>query len=196
LRVQHLESNANGHARIEAPNGEKPNRKEWLVWSIALLTERAAVLNEAGTADLLPDVNKGLDYLREATKSDENYMLQYLARTGVIDSNFVLRYYIDIPQTQNGRFNHDEPWKIVHALVTDETALPMLLFLADRGSAMIAEATEEFERTPEDMLETAKLLKSHDLISFDAQKQKMTIKDAGLQLIKQLRHSGQTHESL
>lgn len=191
--LERARSNGNGHASDEAQN-----RREMLVWSVALLTERAAVLGKAVRPDVLPRAEEGLEFLRKVEKSDKNFRVRDLARVGIIDSNarLFLRHNGDISSNRNGSFGRDGQWKIVHALVTNETALPMLLFLADHGSAMIADATEEFERTPKDMLETAKLLELHGLISFDAQNQKMTIKDDGRQLVKRLRRSGQTHESL
>jgi Amt family ammonium transporter len=175
---------------------EAQDRREMLVWSVALLTERAAVLGKAARPDVLPSAQEGVKFLRKVTKSDKNYRVRDLARIGVIDANARLLSGRggNIPSNLDGPFDHDGQWQIVYALVTDKTALAMLLFLADRRTAVIADAAQAFKKTPEETLETAMLLASHGLISCNPKK--LTINDSGFQLVNRLRHSMHKHERL
>jgi Amt family ammonium transporter len=172
------------------------NRREMLVWSVALLTERAAVLGKAARPDVLLNAQEGVRFLRKVEKSDKNYRVRDLARIGVIDSNAQLLSGRgnDISSNVNGPFDPDGQWQAVYALVTNKTAIATLLFLADRRSATIADAAEAFKKTPEETLETAMLLASHDLISCNPKK--LTINASGLQLVNRLRHKVHAHERL
>jgi hypothetical protein len=165
-----------------------------LVWSIALLTERAAVLGKAVRPDVLPRAQEGLNFLRKVAESDKNYRVQELARIGVIDSNARLFSISElqgrstpIKSDVNGPFDYEGRWQAVYALVTDNTLLPMLLFLADHHRATIAEAVEEFKRTYEDTLKTAEILIIHGLISRGGEK--LTITERGVGMVKRLRQS-------
>jgi ammonium transporter, Amt family len=181
------ESNGNGHASDEAQG-----RREMLMWSVALLTERAAVLGKAVSPDVLSRAHEGLDFLRKIAESEKNYRVRDLARVGVIDAN--ARLFSDPVGYTSGPFDPDGQWRTVYTLVTNKTALPMLLFLADRGPKMIADATEEFKKTREDALVIVEILVSHGLISSDAEN--LTITDHGLDLVKRLRQHGGVHESI
>jgi ammonia channel protein AmtB len=188
--IERAESD-DGHAGDEAQG-----RREMLVWSVALLTERAAVLGKAARPDVLPQAQEGVRFLRKVAMSDKNYRVRDLARIGVIDAKARLLSDAggDIQPHLDGPFDHDGQWQIVYALITDKSALAMLLFLAERHSAVIADAAETFKKTREEMLEIATLLASHELISCNPKR--LTINASGLQLVNRLHRSVHPHERL
>lgn len=170
-------------------------RREMLVWSVALLTERAAVLGKAVRPDVLPLAQEGLRFLRKVAENDKNYRVRDLARTGVIDCNALL--FSDLGRTipnLHGSFDSEGQWQVMETLVTNKTSLATLLFLADHRSATIADTAEAFKKTREETLEIAMLLASHGLISCNPKQ--LTIKNSGLQLANRLRHSVHPREQL
>lgn len=183
--LRRASNNGNGHASTE-----ELDRREMLVWSVALLTERAAASAKAARPEMpavLARAHEGLDFLRKVTKGNEDYKVRDLARIGVIDSSARLFDSAEnTPQIVKGPFDPDGEWQTVHAVFTNEATLALLFFLADHSPAMIATATDKLSRTREDTLEAAMILASHGLISCDTQK--LTIKDDGFLLVNRLRH--------
>jgi hypothetical protein len=187
--------NGNGHCVEEAWG-----RRELLMWSTALLTERTAVLGKGARPDLLPRAHEGLNFLREVLISDENPWVRDLAQVGIINANARLfsvsgsqaRLSQEVPPNGEGAFverpfDSEGRWLTAYALVTNRAALPMLLFLADRRWATIAETAEEFNRTNEDTSLTVEVLLEHYLISRNADKLRIT--DGGLDMVEQLRQA-------
>jgi len=185
------QGNGNGHS-----SDESQYRREMLIWSVALLTERAAVLGKAVRPDVLPHAQEGLTFLRKVAENDKNYRVRDLARVGVIDSNALLFSDLGrgtLPNWQ-GPFDAEGRWQLMETLVTNKTSLATLLFLADHRSATIADTAEAFKKTRQETLEIAMLLASHGLISCNPKQ--LTIKNSGLQLANRLRHSVHPRERL
>lgn len=172
-------------------------RAELLVWSVAVLTERATALARGARPEILADAKRGLKFLRQkVTESDSSVKIRDLARIGIIDSN---ARFFDTRATALHRSNGESPqdlrigqfdsggrWQAVYALVVNEDALPMLLCLGERGVATITSAADELEITRDEARAVAGALASQYLVSMSMDGEEITIKPRGRDLVSRL----------
>lgn len=191
LCLMRARGNGNGDRQ---DNEEVWGRRELLMWSTALLTERTAVLG-AARPDLLPRAYDGFDFLRTIAISDKNVWVQERAAVGTINANARLfsDFGVAAQPSSFEPFDAEGRWKTIYALVTHKTALATLFFLADRRSATIQDTAETFAKTREATLEIATVLAAHGLIS--RRDEKLTIEVAGLELVERFQRAVRRHSS-